>query len=62
MNYKCVFCKALFEQAKDSIEHLQIIHSIKEGKQEFPCLVNNECCKKYLTIKGLKNHMKKCEP
>lgn len=62
MDYKCVFCETFFEQINESIEHLKICHSFEEGKHEFPCLINNYCCKQYITIKGLKQHMKKCEP
>lgn len=62
MRFKCYICEKLFENAIDIIRHMKQSHGIKEGADEIQCLVNNHCKKTYITVKGLKQHMKKCVP
>lgn len=60
MNFKCKMCEQLFELEFQVINHYKLFHNLKEKIDEFPCVINNSCEKQYLTIRGLKGHIKKC--
>lgn len=68
MNFKCKvsksddFCAQTFSSIPKIVEHFKVFHGLKEGVSEFPCVVNNNCSKQFLTISGLKNHARKCVP
>lgn len=63
MNYKCNVSPECGQQFSDElrvIQHFKNEHRLEEKQNEFPCYINNTCPKQYLTLKGLKNHAKKC--
>lgn len=60
MDFKCKICTQLFEKKTEVLDHFKIKHNLKGKEHEFPCIVNNSCEKQYLTIHGLKGHVKKC--
>lgn len=62
-NFECsgiTCCGQLFSSENETLNHLKVSHKLKERTHEFPCFVNNDCEKQYLTLKGLKSHLKKC--
>lgn len=69
MNFKCkvqnaectgIICGQLLSTENETLNHFKVCHKLKEKTHEFPCFINNDCEKQYLTLKGLKNHAKKC--
>lgn len=64
MNFKCKInnpeCGQLFSTEIEIFNHFKKFHNLKESNDEFPCPINNNCKKKYLQIRGSKNHGKKC--
>lgn len=57
--YKCFLCSYTFEKIDDCLDHLKKRHNHVAGKDEFTCIVNNQCARSFLTIKSLKVHVKK---
>lgn len=60
MEFKCPICNQFFKCSSEAINHMKSGHGLNKQVHEFPCLVNNQCKKHYVTLKGLKQHMKKC--
>lgn len=64
MKFKCKVqnpkCGQLFSSEQEILNHFKIFHHMKQKTHEFPCVVNNDCEKQFLTLSGLRNHVKKC--
>lgn len=60
MKFKCKICEKQFDTEEKVLMHFKSIHGLKQNTHEFPCIINNSCEKQYLTIKGLRQHTKKC--
>lgn len=64
MDFKCYICAQDLSDLNLMINHLKIIHAIKDNAQKIKCVVknkNNEICGQFCpTFRLLKTHMKKC--
>lgn len=58
MSFICYLCKKQFQNIDLTIDHLKIIHSIKDNVNQIQCVVNNSCEKKYASFKSLRAHIK----
>lgn len=67
MDLKCYLCSRKFSVLSEAVNHLKIIHLVKENVDEISCLVNtehddSECTKTFQTFRGMSAHVKKCVP
>lgn len=57
---ECFLCKRNFSSDKEIVQHLKIIHKIKNGTTELKCVVSSKCKKTFTTFIPFQNHIKKC--
>lgn len=62
MDFMCYQCHKNFINLDIVIDHLKIIHRIKDGNGDLQCVVkrNPPCTKKYGSIKSLRRHAQEC--
>lgn len=62
MNFKCFVCSKQLYDETTAINHLRIVHFLKDGKNVFKCIVNSgaNCTKEFSTFQGLRLHVRKC--
>lgn len=60
MNFKCYICSEKFHTLDITINHLKIIHMIKDNFHQIKCIVDTNCDREYASFKALRAHVKSC--
>lgn len=60
MDYKCYVCAKILKELNLMINHLRVIHFIKEKNNVLKCVVNSQpqCLREFNTFFGLRKHVK----
>lgn len=59
--YFCYLCKKKLNTIDLVIDHLKIVHYVKENVNQINCIVNSACKKQYASFRALRVHVKSCE-